>query len=78
MKIFLILDYISTCVFAYNGTKTALSYNDFSIIAVLFGIITSCGGGTIRDLFNKKKPFWFKNPLYILVSLIFGIFAIYY
>lgn len=71
-----ILDYLSTCVFAYNGTKTTLKYTSSLILSVLFGIITAVGGGTIRDTVHNHKPFWMEKPNYILLSILFGLLAI--
>ena len=80
MILFSILDYISTFVFAFNGTKaylnTAKNVNVLS--GIFFGILTAVGGGTIRDTLNNVPIFWMKNPLYILSSLIFSVLALYY
>jgi uncharacterized membrane protein YeiH len=34
----------------------------------MIGIITSCGGGTIRDVFIGKQPFWFEEWEYIVMA----------
>jgi len=68
-----VLNYLSTCVFAFSGTKVALDSRDSAIIAIIAGIVTACGGGTMRDTLNGKPPFWIHQPGYIVVSLIFAI-----
>jgi len=68
-----ILNYISTAVFAFSGTKVALDSHDSIITAIIAGLLTACGGGTIRDTFNGRVPFWVHQPGYIVVSLIFAI-----
>ena len=74
MNILLFLEYIGICVFAYNGTQTTLSYTSNIFISILFGIVTAIGGGTIRDLFFRKVPFWYSKQQYILLSLLFASF----
>ena len=79
MKYLNLLDYLSTAVFAYIGTKIGLKHNHGSIISIIFGILTAMGGGTIRYLLdNEKALFWIENPIYLLISLLFGIIAILY
>lgn len=73
-----VLNYISTCVFAFSGTKIGLHSGDSLIVAVLAGVVTAVGGGTIRDTFNSRPPFWIKQPGYIVISVIFAIIAIFY
>jgi uncharacterized membrane protein YeiH len=73
----LILNYISTCVFAFSGTKVALHRGDSLFVAVLAGIVTACGGGTMIDTLNGRLPFWVKQPGYMIVSVIFSIMSIF-
>jgi uncharacterized membrane protein YeiH len=74
----LILNYIGTMVFAFSGTKVALHSGDSNIIAILAGLLTACGGGTMRDLLNFRQPFWIKQPGYILISIIFSTISLFY
>ena len=78
ITISLILNYISTCVFAFSGTKVALHSGDTLFVAVLAGIVTACGGGTIRDTLNGRLPFWVEQPGYIIVSVIFSIMSLFF
>jgi len=80
MNIFSIFDYLSTFVFAFNGTKAYLnSTKNVNILAaIFFGIMTAVGGGTIRDTLTNVPIFWMKNPIYILFSLVFSVLALYY
>ena len=78
ITISLVLNYISTCVFAFYGTRVGIHSGDSLLVATLAGIVTANGGGTIRDTFNGREPFWIKQPGYILVSLIFSVISILY
>jgi len=77
ITLYLILNYISTCVFAFSGTTRALNSGNSRFSAVLAGIVTSCGGGTIRDTLNGRLPFWVEQPGYIIVSVIFSIMSLF-
>jgi uncharacterized membrane protein YeiH len=77
MDIASLLDYLFTCTFAFNGTYICLQYNASDLVAILFGIVTAVGGGTIRDLYFGYTLFWIRKPLYILLSIIFGILSIW-
>jgi uncharacterized membrane protein YeiH len=78
ITISLVLNYISTCVFAFSGTKVALHSGDSLLVAFLAGILTANGGGTMRDLMNMRVPFWIKQPGYIIVSIIFSLISLFY
>lgn len=75
LAISLILNYLSTIVFAISGTRLALATGYSATIAVASGIVTANGGGTIRDIVMKKKPFWIDQPAFILVSLLAAVAA---
>lgn len=78
MKTLDLLDYLSTCVFAFNGTKTAIDYKNNIIMSIIFGFMTAVGGGTFRDLINQKQVFWLRDPLYIVIPIVFSILSIIY
>ena len=73
-----ILMYISTAVFAYEGTKTSLKYGNNYVLSVIFGILTSVAGGTIRDLYTNKSLFWIIDKYYITITLLFCIIGLYF
>jgi len=70
------LDILCTIIFAYNGTKIALSYNNNIYLSLFYGLVTALGGGTIRDILNKKIPFWIIKPKYLIISIIFSLLTI--
>jgi len=74
----LVLNYLSTCVFAFSGTKVAVHSGDSLFVAILAGVLTACGGGTMRDTLNGRLPFWVKQPGYIIVSVIFSVISLFY
>ena len=74
----LVLNYISTCVFAFSGTKVAVHSGDSLFVAIAAGVLTACGGGTMRDTLNGRLPFWVKQPGYIIVSVIFSVISLFY
>ena len=45
--------------------------------AVVFGGITACGGGTVRDLILSVPVFWSQDLNYIWVSIVASIVAFY-
>ena len=75
LAISLILNYLSTIVFAISGTRLALASGYTTLPAVISGIVTANGGGTIRDIVMKKKPFWIDQPGFIIVSALCAIAA---
>jgi len=75
LAISLILNYLATIVFAISGTRLALAMGYSSVVAIVAGVFTANGGGTIRDILMRKKPFWVDQPGFILVSLLCAIAA---
>ena len=80
MNFFSILGYISTFIFAFNGTKAYLNTTKNANIfaGIFFGVVTAVGGGTIRDTLNNVPLFWVNDPLYILFSIIFSVISLFY
>lgn len=67
-------DYAGTLTFALTGTITAAESGLDVFGSVVVGIITSIGGGTIRDaIFLNRKPFWTEEPEYIWMGLVMGL-----
>lgn len=64
-----IVEIIGTVAFAVSGALRAIEKEMDYYGIVVFGIVTSVGGGIIRDLLiNQKVPFSLANPIYIIVS----------
>jgi len=72
----ILLDYISTIVFAFNGTIAYMNVGSNLLIAVFCGLLTSIGGGTIRDTMNGAEIFWLRHPIYLFLSFFISIIAI--
>ena len=70
----LFLEIIGTIAFAFSGAMVGLSKKmDIFGITVL-GIVTSVGGGVIRDLvLGNTPPATFRNPIYALVAIFVSI-----
>ena len=73
-----ILMYISTAAFAYEGTKTSLNYGNNYVLSILFGILASVAGGSLRDIYTNKSLFWIVDKYYITITLLFCIIALYF
>ncbi len=69
---FVILELIGTLAGAVSGARLASAKRFDLFGALIVGIATACGGGTIRDLMIGKPPFWLEDPLYLL-TCIFGL-----
>ena len=69
-NLLLVFELIGTVAFAASGAMVGLSKKmDIFGIAVL-GIVTSVGGGIIRDLvLGNTPPATFQNPVYALVAI---------
>lgn len=73
MDLIEILDYVATWYFAIRGTQITLNYTSSIYLVVIFAVVTANGGGTIRDISFKRKPFWIKEPSYITTSALVSI-----
>lgn len=73
---FVILELIGTLAGAVSGARLA-SAKQFDLFgALIVGIATACGGGTIRDLMIGKPPFWLEDPIFLLTCL-FGLIWVF-
>ena len=58
-------------VFAVMGTKICIGAGfDSPLVAIFLGMLTSVGGGMIRDLCLRKIPFVFNKRVYAVASLL--------
>jgi uncharacterized membrane protein YeiH len=66
-----VLDLIGTFAFAITGALKAKGKNLHLFGAILLGIITAVGGGTIRDLIINRAPlFYVKDQNYLLLAVV--------
>ena len=73
-NLLLLFELIGTVAFAVSGAMVGLSKKmDIFGITVL-GIVTSVGGGVIRDIvLGLTPPATFQNPIYALVAILVSI-----
>jgi uncharacterized membrane protein YeiH len=74
MNLLQFLDYLAIALFAATGALSA-SRKQLDLIGFIFlAVITSIGGGTLRDVILGQYPiFWVKNPTYIIIGFTAGI-----
>jgi uncharacterized membrane protein YeiH len=65
-----VLDAAGLGLFAIAGTRKALDYDMQPFIAVLLGVITGVGGGTIRDIFLARVPAVLRVEIYATAALV--------
>ena len=64
------IDAIGIGIFAVGGTKIAVELGFTSpLIAISMGVISSVGGGLVRDLILREIPFIIKKRIYALATL---------
>lgn len=70
MELILVLEIIGTIAFAMSGAMLAI-LKDMDYYGIVFSaIITSVGGGIVRDIIiNQNLPTAFSNPIYIIISI---------
>lgn len=76
-KSYLIADALGLASFTVTGTAIGYSrYPEYTIFAVILGLITAIGGGILRDILARRVPFVLREEIYALPSIIGGI--VYY
>lgn len=73
----MIVNMIAVIAFAFTGVLSIYTPNVDLFGAVVLGVITALGGGTIRDDIMDVPIFWIKMPTYVWVSTIASLFAFY-
>lgn len=63
------LDAMGLGLFAVAGAAKALDYEIRPFLAVLMGMVTGVGGGTIRDLCLAKQPGILHSDIYAVAAL---------
>lgn len=67
----LILELIGTVAFSVSGAVVGIQKKMDMLGVVTLGIMTAVGGGIIRDLLiGVTPPMAFKNPIFIVISII--------
>lgn len=73
--IIFIMEIVGTIAFASSGAMLAIRKNMDLFGVCVLGVITSVGGGVIRDLMlGYTPPNMFRNPVYTVVALGVSIF----
>ena len=67
---FVIIEFVGTMAFAISGIRLASSKRFDWFGALIVGMSTAVGGGTIRDLMLGVTPFWLTNSIYIICCVI--------
>lgn len=62
------LDFIGTFAFAISGIRLASNKNIDLFGALVVGLLTAVGGGTLRDLMLGLTPFWLTTPSYLMIT----------
>lgn len=61
-------DAIGLGLFTCVGAEKLININHNTIHAIIAGMLTSCGGGFLKDIFVAQTPFIFKDRFYLLIS----------
>ncbi|TRN14216.1 hypothetical protein DM586_09600 [Vibrio fluvialis] len=69
-----VCDAIGLAVFVGIGVEKALIYQKSSLIAIIMGVITGCGGGIIRDVLAREIPMVLRSEVYATACIIGGVF----
>lgn len=68
---------IAVVAFAITGVLAIYTPDVDLFGAIVLGVITALGGGTIRDVIMDVPIFWIKTPMYVWVSTIASLVAFY-
>lgn len=72
----LTLDAAALAMFVLVGTEKAISLNATASAAILIGVITAIGGGTLANLMQGKKPIFLERGPWYASAAVLG--AVYY
>jgi uncharacterized membrane protein YeiH len=71
------VELIGTAVFAATGVL-AVSRRGLDVMgAVMLGLVTAVGGGTVRDLLIRYPIFWFENFDYVWAAVVGALVAFF-
>ena len=71
-----IIDFIGTFAFAISGIRLASAKKFDWFGAIVVGMVTAVGGGTIRDVMLGTTPFWMQNGFYLIVTIFSLLFVV--
>lgn len=70
------LECLGTVAFAISGAMTAIKKQMDLFGVVMLALVTSVGGGFIRDLtLGKTPPAMFRNPVYAAIAAVTALFV---
>jgi uncharacterized membrane protein YeiH len=72
----LVLDAAGLSLFAVTGTAKALDFGMGPAQAVILGVITGVGGGTLRDVLTTRVPTVLASDLYAIPAACAGIVVV--
>jgi uncharacterized membrane protein YeiH len=71
------VELLGTAIFAMSGV-IAVSRRGLDVVgAIILGVVTAVGGGTIRDVLMRYPVFWFEDFAYVWAAL-FGALAAFF
>lgn len=73
-----VLDYAGVAVFAISGALAAGRRSMDWLGVMVIAIVTSIGGGTLRDLLLDRTAFWIRDPGYLMTILGAALFTMVY
>jgi uncharacterized membrane protein YeiH len=72
-----LVELIGTAVFAATGVL-AVSKRGLDVLgAVMLGLVTAVGGGTVRDVLMRYPIFWFEDFHYVWAALVGALLAFF-
>lgn len=70
-----IIEFIGTFAFAISGIRLASAKKFDWFGALVVGLVTAIGGGTLRDLLLGLTPFWLLSSVYLCCT-VFALFFV--
>ena len=77
MEIITLIDILGTIAFAISGVLTAMNKRMDAFGILIIALITSIGGGTLRDVLIGKTPVtWMQDQVFPTVIFVTAVFAV--
>ncbi|WP_299684175.1 trimeric intracellular cation channel family protein [uncultured Dokdonia sp.] len=77
MDVITLIDILGTIAFAISGVLTAMNKRMDAFGILIIALITSIGGGTLRDVLIGKTPVtWMQDQIFPTVIFITAVFAV--
>lgn len=73
-----IIEFIGTFAFAISGIRLASAKKFDWFGALVVGLVTAIGGGTLRDLLLGLTPFWLLSSVYLWCTVFALFFVIFF